>query len=232
MMLRFLKFTFCFIGVLTLAGCNILGPVGAVTARAFPPTIDASYKGLANQQVAVIVWAERGIRIDNPNLQLDLASGMIEKLKSVQTDEKPKELKGTTFPVRPDSVARFQEDHPEMDFQPITETAGKFNAMFKAGRLIYIEVSDFSLRSESSQALHLGSLTGSIKVLEMKDGKAKEVFKESDIHINFPKDSPPEGMPFGTDYKIYQGTLDLFTTQLALRLYSHTADDDPGTLPQ
>jgi hypothetical protein len=231
-MSRFLNLTFCLIGVLALSGCNILGPVAAVTSHAFPPTIDASYKGLAKQSVAVIVWAERGIRIDNPNLQLDLASGMEQKLKDVQKDEKPKELEGVTFPVRPDSVARFQEDHPEMEYQPITETAGKFNAMFKASRLIYIEVSDFSLRSESSMSLHLGSLTGNIKVLEMSDGKAKEVFKESDIHVSFPKDSPPEGMPFGTDYKIYQGTLDAFTTELAKRLYAHTMEDEPGGLPQ
>ena len=216
----------CVVGVLGVGGCNILGPVGAVVGRAVPRTIEASYKGLANQSVVVVVWADRGIRIDNPNLQLDLATGLEQKLKMAQTDEKPKELIGATFPVRADSVARFQEDHPEMEYEPIEQTALKFNSMFKATRLIYIEVSDFSTRSDSSLELHLGNLTGSIKVLEMGDQKAKEAFKESDIHVSFPKDSPPEGLPIGTDYKIYQGTLDLFTTQLAERLYAHEADDD------
>jgi hypothetical protein len=233
-MLRSFNHTFpsivvCLIGLVALSGCNIIGPVAAVTGRAFPSTIDASYKGLAKQSVVVLVWADRGIRIDNPNLQLDLASGLEQKLKTVQKDEDPKELKGTLFPARADSVARFQEDHPEMEYEPIDQTAIKFNSMFKATRLIYIEVSDFSTRSDSSLALHLGNLTGSIKVLEMADGKAKEGFKESDIHVSFPKDSPPEGLPIGTDYKIYQGTLDLFTTQLAERLYSHKPDDDSMT---
>src|ERR1039458_1231073 len=88
--------------------------------------------GLANQSVVVVVWADRGIRIDNPNLQLDLATGLEQKLKMAQTDEKPKELIGATFPVRADSVARFQEDHPEMEYEPIEQTALKFNSMFKA----------------------------------------------------------------------------------------------------
>jgi hypothetical protein len=216
----------CFACLLGMSGCNILGPVGAVAGKAFPSTVEAAYKGLAHQPVVVLVWADRGIRIDNPNLQLDLATGIEQKLKTLQTGDKPKELIGTTFPVRPDSVARFQEDHPEMEFEPIDQTAAKFNTMFKATRLIYIEVSDFSTRSDSSLALHLGNLTGSIRVLEMSNGTAKEAYRESDIHVSFPKDSPPEGLPIGTDYKIYQGTLDLFTTQLAQRLSSHEADDD------
>jgi hypothetical protein len=180
----------------------------------------------------VLVWADRGIRIDNPSLQLDLATGLEQKLKTIQTNEKPKELIGTTFPARADSIARFQEDHPEMEYEPIEQSAAKFNTSFKATRLIYVEVTDFSTRPDSSLALHLGNLTGSIKVLEMKDGTAKEAFKESDIHVSFPKDSPPEGLPIGTDYKIYQGTLDLFTTQLAQRLCAHEEDDeDTDKLP-
>ena len=79
-------------------------------------------------------------------------------------------------------------------------------------------------------ALHLGSITGSIKVLEMSDG-AKEVCKRKRYSREFSQGQPAGGMPFGTDYKIYQGTLDLFTTQLSKRLYSHIADDEPGTLP-
>jgi hypothetical protein len=213
-------------GLLVAGGCNVLAPVGAVIGKAVPQTVEAAYKGLANQSVVVIVWADRGIRTDNPDLQLDLATGLEQKLKTVQKDDKPRELIGTTFPVRADSVARFQEDHPEMEYEPIDQTAIKFNTMFKATRLIYIEVSDFSTRSESSLSLHLGNLTGSIKVLEMDNGTAKEAFKESDIHVSFPKDSPPEGLPIGSDYKIYQGTLDLFTTQLANRLAAHEAEDE------
>ena len=209
-----------------LSGCNILGPVGAVMGNAFPPTVDASYKGLANQSAAIIVWADRGIRADNPNLQLDLASGIQDKLITVQKDLKPKELIGTIFPMRSDSIARYQADHPETEFQPISETAANFNTSYKVTRLIYIEVTDFSTRSESSLALRIGNLTGSIKVFEMADGKAKEAFKESDIHVTFPKDSPPEGMPTTSDYKIYQGTLDLFATETIKRLYAHEEEKD------
>lgn len=204
--------------LLLLNGCNIFGPAGALVARAVPKHIAAQYKGLAGQTVAVMVWAERGVRIDYSYLQLDIASGVQRKLLDAQAVDKPDELKGTTFPIHPDTVVRYQQDHPEIDQLPITDTAGKFNV----SRLIYIEVNDFSTRSPTSSQLFRGSIAGNLKVIEISpDGKTKEGYTENDIRCDFPKTGPKDGTPNGTDYKFYQGTLDAFTTELVHRLYRY-----------
>jgi hypothetical protein len=219
------------LALLPLAGCNILGPIGGVIGRAIPEKVAPEYAGLANQRVAIMVWAEPGIRTDFPYLQVDAAAGFQEKLKQLETtDPIPKELQGATFPIRADTMARYQEDHPELEAMTITDLAMKFNADAKADkvdRLIYIEVSEFATRSEASLELYKGTITGSVKVIEFKDGKAKVAYtSQDDIKAMFPKDSPKDGLPDGTDAKIYGGTLDAFTTQLSDKFYTWEKDPD------
>jgi len=199
-------------------GCNLFAGVGAVTARAFPKHIEAAYKGLKGQTVAVMVWPERGVRIDNPYLQLDLAAGLQKTLQDIQATDKPDELKGTTFPFRADLVVKDQQDHPEIEAMPVTDIASRYNV----SRLIYIEVTDFSTRSDASPELYRGSIVGNLKVIEIDPkGKAKEVFSKNDLRASYPKDSPKEGLPVGTDYKIYQGTLTAFIVELSHQLYTY-----------
>jgi hypothetical protein len=201
-----------------LAGCNIFAGVGAVTARAFPKHIEAAYKGLQGQTVAVMVWPDRGVRIDNPYLQLDLAAGLQKKLQDIQTSDKPDELREAKFPFRADTLVRDQQDHPEIEAMPVTDIASRYNVT----RLIYIEVTDFSTRSDASPELYRGSIVGNVKVIEIdKNGKSKEAFTKNDIRAFYPKDSPKEGLPVGSDYKIYQGTLNAFTTELSHQFYTY-----------
>ncbi len=203
-----------------MAGCNALGPASAVISRAVPHYSKAQYAGLAHQTAAIMVWVDRGPRTNYPYLQLDVASGSQAKLKQIQADDNPDELKELKFPVRPEAVVSYQQDHPEIEAQSVTDVAAKFSV----GRLIYIEVEDFTTRSDVD--LYLGSITGNMKVIEIKDGKAKEAYAENNITVSFPKDSPKEGMPEGSDTKIYKGTLDKFTTEISDRLYTHQVDPD------
>jgi hypothetical protein len=206
-----------------LPGCNLVGPIGMLASRATPHYIEAEYKGLAGQTVGVMVWPDRGVRTDNPFLQLDVAAGVQKKLGEVQTAVKPDELKDTTFPLRADSLVRYQEDHPELAELSVEDMAARFNV----SRMIYIEVTDFSTRSEASSELYRGTIIGNVKVIEISnDGKAKVAYEEDDIRAIYPKDSPKEGLPDGNDTKIYQGTLDLFTTAMTFRFFKHEADEE------
>src|SRR5256885_8652398 len=128
-----------------LAGCAALG-VAAYKLEP-PETIRPKYANLVNQSVGVMVWADRGIRIDWPTLRLDLANAIQQKLKEQTLDEKgkpkAKTLLGVTYPVQPASIVRYQEDHPEVEAMPITDFAPKLGV----GRLIYVELEDFATRA-------------------------------------------------------------------------------------
>jgi hypothetical protein len=74
--------------------------------------------------------------------------------------------------------------------------------------------------------LFRGSMSGSIKVLDIKDGKARAVYEESDVHAAFPKKSPQEGTPNANDTRIYIGTVNEFTTEVVKRFITHEDDDE------
>jgi hypothetical protein len=207
--LQHLPFTICLFPLLC-AGCAVLGV--AAYKLSPPPTIDPVYIGLENQSVGVMVWADRAIRIDWPTLQLDLANSVQTKF---QEDQKKKKegaaLVGTTFPVLPASIVRYQKDHPEIEAMAITDVAPKLGVT----RLIYIEMEEFSTRSEQTMSLFRGMAKATVKVIEVTpDGAARVAHEVNNVAAVFPPKSPPEGIPAAGDARIYAGTIDAFATEI------------------
>ena len=65
---KFLHLPFAIFLLPLLGGCQILGV--AAYKLAPPPTIQPKYMGLENQSTGVMVWADRGLRVDWPTIQL------------------------------------------------------------------------------------------------------------------------------------------------------------------
>ncbi len=210
--------------LLLLGGCNVVG----VLAQAMPrDNIPAAYKKLAGQSVVVYVWADRGVRIDWPDIQFNLTSGVQSKLQLAQkADPKLAELKDTTFPLGAASVARFQEDHPELEAQPINSVA----PMLNASRVVYVEISSFQTRSNDSVELYRGSITAIVKVLEVKNGQATTGFEDRNVAAVFPLKSPEEGVADLTDEAVYQGVVKELATQIAIRFIPHADADEQDEL--
>ena len=212
--------------LLSVAGCDQFGAAAGVIAQAIPRDVDAAYKGLAGQKVVVMVWADNGVRLDNPDLQLDVAAALQDKLINVQTADHPEALKGTTFPFSSAAVVAAQAQYPEWQYQSAAQVAGKFNAT----RLIYVEVTDFATRSAASLELYKGTMTAHLTVVEMTDGKGggpvttKTGYDGGTIAITFPKDSPKDGLPNRKESQVAQGTIDAFADQVANRFYRHDED--------
>lgn len=210
----------CLLLLLAGSGCNVAG----VLAQAMPrDNIPAAYKKLAGQSVVVYVWADRGVRIDWPDIQFNLTSGVQSKLQMAQkADPKLAELKDTTFPLGASSVARFQEDHPELEVEPIARVA----PMLNASRVVYVEISSFQTRSNDSVELYRGSITAIVKVLQVKNAKVSTDFEDRNVAAVFPPKSPEEGVADLSDEIIYQGTIKELATQIAIRFIPHAEADE------
>jgi hypothetical protein len=203
---------------IVVAGCNVLGFVGTLAP---PPTIAAAYKGLAKQKVGVMVWTDRAMAIDWPTLQLDLARGINSRLEDETKKKSPaKELEGTSFAM-PESVIRFQRDHPEAEAQSITDVAPRMDLT----RLIYIEVEQFSTRPEESLELYRGSITANLKVIEIADGKGKIAFQKDKIRILYPEKGNAEGVPNLSDLSVYEKTVTAFSGEIVNQFVSYTAPE-------
>lgn len=198
-------------------GCNLIG-AGAQLLP--PPTIEPKYKGLAGQQVAVMVWADRGIRTDFPSLSLNLSSTTQAGLKGAVA-AKEKLFEKTEFPYSAESIVRFQTDHPELETEPLVNVAPHMGVVT---RLIYIEVEDFSTQSRMATNLVRGEMTATIRVIEIKDKKAKVAFEENGVHAVFPPKSPQEGVVNMEPMVAYRGLIGEFTTEVLHRFVPYQED--------
>ena len=198
-----------------LSGCSIFG----VAAQALPPTtIKPVYEGLRGQTVGVMVWVDRGLRMDYPPLQIDLANATQLKLMK----SKAKQLKDTTFPVKPASIVKYQQDYPEIEAESITEVAPRLGV----SRLIYIEVEDFATRPDGGVELFRGDANVTLRVVEVSpDGKAKVAYEENEVRATFPPKSPKEGRPTIGDRRIYIGLIDALGEAVKKRLVPHSEEE-------
>jgi hypothetical protein len=202
---------------IALGGCAIFGYV----ASALPKHVPAQYAGLKGQSVAVMVWTEPGLRIDwGTKLQIDLASAVQKKLQA-QATNKADELEGTTFPVNPLSVVRYQRDHPEIQAMPITQVAPKFGV----SRVVYIELTQFSTQSSDAVALYRGSAIANLRAVEINGDQATIGYSEDNIQAVFPPKSPLEGSPNGSTETMYAGTLDQLSTAIAQKFYTYDSEN-------
>ena len=200
-----------------LAGCNVLG---ALAYKMPQPEIDAAYKGLPNKSVGIMVWADKSLLLDWPNMQLDVGNSVINKMLVAQKTD-VKDLKGTKFPYPPASYIKYQKEHPETEIQPVTQFAGKLGV----DRVIYLEVKDLSTRADGGAALFLGNITVSMKVIEIDSKGVSTVAYPETIKVQFPEKAPKEGILNAGDRQIYAGSVDRVTTEIVKRLIQHPDDD-------
>lgn len=195
-----------------LGGCGAVG----VLASKMPQYTEPQYFGLSGQSVGVMVWADRGARVDFPSIQLDLATTVQNRLRV----SKDKNVKDTTWPVLPASIVRYQREHPAVELSPITETAPKLGV----SRLIYIEVGSISTRSEASLQMYRGNALATLRVIEVNGGVAKVAYEEPNIRAIYPPRSPPDGVLNADDATIYRGTIAALAEQIANRFVRHESN--------
>lgn len=198
-----------------LAGCNYIGAAAQALPLADTP---AAYKDLKGQQVGIMVWADRGITIDHPSISPDLARGLQKKIQEA-ADAGADEVKDIKW-TKVDTLLRYQEAHPETQYDPAEQIAPKLPLT----RLVYIEISSFTLHPNDTQDLYRGDITASIKVVAVKDGKATIAYREDTVQVIYPPHTPPEGLPDMDPDKLYEQTTDALTSELAKRFVSHESD--------
>lgn len=215
------------------AGCNVLG----VAASAMPPpTVDAAYKGLANESVAVVVWAPQEIDLDFPALSQQVGMRLQSNLESARDagGKRAKiRLEGATFPYPASSfVAYFKEDPtlammPTADFAPLTG----------ARRVIYVEISEFTTHGGAASGLVRGAAEINLAVYEVENpvtlsagqspadsasaSRGVEVYRDAAIQIAYPPDGPEEGSTQLDARQAYAGLIVEIADTIAKRFVPH-----------
>ena len=194
------------------AGCNNTTSVEDEEAAKL-----RTYRGLPNQKVATMVWADWVIRTEYNRIQYDLAEAvqsiLVQRSKPTEEKKKP-ELPGVEF-VATGSVVRYQREHPEIQTLKIEDVAPRLGA----GRVIYIELEEFQTQAPQSVMLLKGTAKATLRVVEVTAGQAKTVFEDHDIQVSYPSKAP-EGV-VATDKvnlrTVYDGTVRELGKAIAMR---------------
>lgn len=200
-----------------VSGCNV---IGAIASKVPKPDIDAAYKGLVGKTVGVMVWADKSLLMDWPNLQLDAGNSIQNKLLVAQQSD-VKDLKGTTFPYPPASFIKYQKEHPEIETMSVADVAPKLGVE----RLLYVEITDLSTRAEGGSTLFLGRVKATLKIIEVDKKIGTVAYSESEIKAQFPAKAPAEGVLNANDRAMYVGGVNEITTELVTRLIQHPAPE-------
>ena len=216
---------------LLCGGCNLLG---VIAAKSPPPVVPAAYDGLAGQRVAVWVWVEPGAEIDYPALSLQLATRLQQNLEAAR-DKGPgrarRNLKETTFPIRPESIERHQNNNPMLGSMPITQIAPRLDV----DRVIYVEITRFTTQGGAAAGLYRGVATMNISVVEAPPAPATPgttrpaegtiAFQDQNIQVAFPRRGPAEGSSTLRAGDAYQGLVLEIADAAARRFVAHQAEE-------
>src|SRR5437588_307573 len=82
-------------------------------------------------------------------------------------------------------------DPPSVEMKNVTEVAPRLGVT----RLIYVEVEDFGTRAPASIELFRGSMTATLKVVEVSGDNAKVGYEENGIKAVYPPHVPEDGTP-------------------------------------
>ena len=207
--------------LLVASGCQLLG---VAAAKAPPPTVPAAYDELTGKTAAVWVWVDPAVELDYPDLSLQLATQLQDRLETARDDgsgRQQEELAGLTFPIAPASIVRYQKNDPVVRQTPIRELAPRL----EVDRVIYVEVVDFTTQGGAAGGLWRGEAAVNLFVLGVEDATATAVFEDPDIKVAFPPDAPEEGVGNLGAQRTYVGLVNQLAETLSLRFLSHPSED-------
>lgn len=200
----------------TAGGC---AAAGVAADKLTIHKVDAAYTGLAHQTCGIMVWADKGLLLDHPTLELDVAKGLQNKIQEAADSGEGKEVEGIKW-VDADRIAQFQENHPEIDGEPAEKVAPRLGV----NRLVYIEISSFDTHPKDSVELYRGASEAIVRVLDVSNGVATTVYRDDSVSVIYPPKVPPDGVPDLDELTVEHGTTDAMTTELAKIFFTHDLD--------
>lgn len=161
----------------SMGGCEVVGAAAEAYRKDSTHEIKAEYEGLEGKSFAVVVAADRGMQAQFPNLLDHITTQMTARL----SDPKNVPRAGGFVPAA--QVLAYQYDNPGWSARQLTDVAKDLDGV---KRLIYIQMTDFTLHEPGNQYEWAGQARGRVAVVET-DGTTGEYFAfEREIGVKYP----------------------------------------------
>lgn len=181
------------------AGCKSIAAATALWGKAPTKMVPAEWPHLVNKKVCVVVWAEMDTLFEYPFVQLEVARHVEDAMAPV--------IEGIRFvPAR--EVVDFQQRDAEWDRKP-PAVIGQY---FEADRVLFIELTQYTMREPDSPHLYRGRISANVKVYDPAQQNAGALYRTT-IDTIYPADVPGQ---YGTDeISIRKASMEAFALDVA-----------------
>ncbi len=197
--------------VVSMGGCAAVGFVAYALEDPNPPIqYEAEYTGLANQTVAVLVSADKGILYQYPMARLEIAEWLTKGIRANVPGAKALDAK---------QVVDFQNRNIYWDSKPYSQVAKHL----KVSRLVLVELTEYRLHEPGNVNIWQGRFSGTVQVVEANSSRPDDAAYDTQVSVTYPPKSTV-GVVNADQRTIRLGTLDLFTRNTVGKFYDHTTN--------
>lgn len=194
------------------ASCNLLTPL--IFVGEHKKTIAPEFDKLANNRVAILVWADQSTLFDYPYARLELATYVGDKLFAEMTQRHL----GTDV-VSPADVEDYLQKNVSALIEP--KTVGE---EFDADYVIYLEVLEFQIRDVDQPQLLRGKIHATVTVYDIRsETEIPTTFELAPVHCVHPKRGPVL-LTATNSPQIRETTYHKFSELVARKFYEYSVD--------
>lgn len=164
---------------------------------------------LTGERLLILPYAGHDILFEYPNAGLEISYQVIQQISQ--------NLRGRVHRViNPAQVALYQRS--KLDW-PTTEVSD-IGREFEADKVLYIELTRFTIMEERSANLYRGRVAAHIQVIDTSKPRGHELLYETDVSIEVPDDRPM-GTTEISELNLRQATVYRFAEEVIWQFYDH-----------
>lgn len=190
-------------------GCEAAGFVAYTVAggEGAKIKVEAEYKGLQEQRVAVLVSADAGLLYRHPNAQLEIGTAVSESIAA--------NVAGVTV-IDPADIVAFQQRNIYWSTATYSQLADRLGV----SRLVMIEMREYRLHDPGNTVMYRGVASSRIEVAEADAPDPDTPVYATEVSIAYPPNRP-EGVPEANPATIRKGLIDAFSRAVVGKFYDH-----------
>jgi len=170
--------------------------------------VAAQFAELPGKSVVVVVYCDRGVQYEYPNVCLSLSSAV--------ADELAKNVKGLDV-VDPRRVVKYQDGNIYWDEMDKTQLGKAFGADF----VLFISLVEYGTREPGSLNLYRGRINAQASLYKTSlDERKARLWRGKAIRVVYPEHDPT-GLLRENDRSVRDKTEAIFADKLAKRFYDH-----------
>ena len=197
------------LAAVTLSGCKETAFfLYALWPGARDREVKAEFAGLAGKSVVIVVYCDRRVQYEYPNVCLTVSSAVGGQLA--------KNVEGLTL-IDPRRVVKYQDGNIYWDEMDKTALGKAFGANF----VLFISLVEYSTREPGSLNLYRGRINAQVSLYDGALGERDaRVWRDRSIQTVYPKHTAT-GVLRDSDRGIRGKTEAIFANTLAKRFYDH-----------